>query len=403
MFRKLLLAATLSLSVLAAANEAAPYTEEAVLRIARTQRSLEPPDVSTRDPKKNLANYLAYCKTLYKKAGYDFPKSLARHYQYINEHDSPFDPRPGASLIMALANNIEQVGDGIAPADRFLDKDFEVVRGPYAEFYKQIQTQKDKEVLDAKNREESRSASQANANAMDNRRKKELEEQKQRFEADGRQREERAIKLKEEDDARRAKILADRDRNNAENAARYGVPNTANKGVEAAKSLLRMFGNSGASKTEKTPAVPAVSSAPTMQRQEAETSKISQAPNENRAATKENVAAAPALTPAQDSTEKSGICLGLDLQVSADQMECLGRKYAEADKKLNAVYKEVFAKLDTAQKKSLRESQRTWIKEKEAKCGALAKEEGTMAMVDAESCTVEMTVQRTQFIQSYKP
>jgi uncharacterized protein YecT (DUF1311 family)/TM2 domain-containing membrane protein YozV len=118
---------------------------------------------------------------------------------------------------------------------------------------------------------------------------------------------------------------------------------------------------------------------------------------------KDTVASAPLPSPAKDPTEQTGICKGLNLDVTSDQVECLGRKYAEADKVLNAAYKDQMAKLDANQKTKLRDSQRAWIKEKEAKCNALATQGGTMAAVEAAGCAVEMTEQRTLFVQNFKP
>jgi uncharacterized protein YecT (DUF1311 family) len=117
---------------------------------------------------------------------------------------------------------------------------------------------------------------------------------------------------------------------------------------------------------------------------------------------------APARTKSQDeepSAEKSGICKGLDLAVTAEQSECLDRKFKAADDALNRNYRELLAKLNDAEKSTLRESQRAWVLEKRQKCAKAGEEfqGGTMEAVAVADCNVQMTEQRVAFLADYKP
>lgn len=106
-----------------------------------------------------------------------------------------------------------------------------------------------------------------------------------------------------------------------------------------------------------------------------------------------------------DSTEKTGICKGLDLAITSEQHECLSRKFKVADDALNATWKEVFEKLTVTQKTQLRTLQRTWIQEKNSKClkaGEGAKNASLESILTAD-CEVQMTEQRIAFLKAYRP
>ena len=104
------------------------------------------------------------------------------------------------------------------------------------------------------------------------------------------------------------------------------------------------------------------------------------------------------------AVEQSGICKGLDLSITAEQLECLDRKYSAADKELNILYKQKMAGLDESKKSALKKEQIAWIKEKESKCAQAGKEMegGTLETVMIKDCTVQMTEQRVAFLKSIK-
>lgn len=104
------------------------------------------------------------------------------------------------------------------------------------------------------------------------------------------------------------------------------------------------------------------------------------------------------------TVEQSGICKGLDLVVTAEQLECLNRKFALADKKLNESYKQLMGTLDDSRKYALKKEQVIWIKEKEEKCARAGKEMegGSMEAVLISDCEVQMTEQRLTSLTNYK-
>jgi len=104
------------------------------------------------------------------------------------------------------------------------------------------------------------------------------------------------------------------------------------------------------------------------------------------------------------SVEQSGLCRGLDLSITAEQIECLERKYSVADKELNDIYKQTMSKLDTTRRAALKKEQIAWIKEKETKCAQAGKEMegGTLETVMIKDCFVQMTEQRVTYLRNIK-
>lgn len=104
------------------------------------------------------------------------------------------------------------------------------------------------------------------------------------------------------------------------------------------------------------------------------------------------------------ASEQTALCQELDLSVTPDQIECFDREFADADKQLNATYKQLMPKLDDSRKSLLKKEQIAWIKEKEAKCAQAGKEfeGGQMEVVAIADCTVQMTKQRLIYLNNYK-
>lgn len=102
--------------------------------------------------------------------------------------------------------------------------------------------------------------------------------------------------------------------------------------------------------------------------------------------------------------EQLALCQGLDLSVTPDQIECFDREFADTDKKLNVMYKQLMLKLDDSRKSFLKKEQVAWIKEKEAKCAQAGKEfeGGQMEVVAIADCTVQMTKQRLTYLNNYQ-
>jgi uncharacterized protein YecT (DUF1311 family) len=112
----------------------------------------------------------------------------------------------------------------------------------------------------------------------------------------------------------------------------------------------------------------------------------------------------PTAPPDQSSSiEQSGICKGLDLSITAENIECLNRKYAAADKELNDVYKQTMSRLEQSRKSVLKKEQIAWVKEKELKCPNAGKEVegGTLEAVMIHDCFVRMTEQRVAYLKTF--
>lgn len=105
-----------------------------------------------------------------------------------------------------------------------------------------------------------------------------------------------------------------------------------------------------------------------------------------------------------NTVETEGVCKGLDLAVTVDQSECIGRKFAIADKQLNEDYKRVMASLTPERQAELKASQRAWIQEKDQRCEEAGKEAegGTLQPILIGDCTVRMTEERIAFLARFR-
>lgn len=117
------------------------------------------------------------------------------------------------------------------------------------------------------------------------------------------------------------------------------------------------------------------------------------------------LATAPAAPVQQVRTaEQAGLCNGLDMSVTPDQLECADREFKSVDKQLNGTYKQLMASLDGPQKAALKKEQISWVKEKETKCPQESEEAGggQLGTVVAAHCNVFMTEQRLAYLKKYK-
>jgi uncharacterized protein YecT (DUF1311 family) len=93
------------------------------------------------------------------------------------------------------------------------------------------------------------------------------------------------------------------------------------------------------------------------------------------------------------------------LAENADAFEtydCVETEYQVHDGRLNQSYVMVMKALVSAAKTRLRTSQRTWLKQRDAKCGEVAR----LHPVDMDtwqmSCLLDETIKRTIFLENYK-
>lgn len=74
---------------------------------------------------------------------------------------------------------------------------------------------------------------------------------------------------------------------------------------------------------------------------------------------------------------------------------CIGAETKLQDARLNRVYKQLLAKLETAPQKSLRDVQRQWIAYRDGNCKFHVQASGgTMAQLEGAMCMLDMTRER---------
>lgn len=79
-----------------------------------------------------------------------------------------------------------------------------------------------------------------------------------------------------------------------------------------------------------------------------------------------------------------------------DGLYCLNKVYIEADKELNARYKELMLFLDSSGKIALKRGQLAWIKQRNNEC---SRREGYNFFVNLD-CATRQTIERVQFLQN---
>ena len=88
-------------------------------------------------------------------------------------------------------------------------------------------------------------------------------------------------------------------------------------------------------------------------------------------------------------------CLARAGAVDPAVAECMSAEYALQDRRLNANYKALMAKLSDERKKQLQETQRLWLKYVEANCNFYYDPNGgTAARMMANECSVKARAQR---------
>lgn len=97
-------------------------------------------------------------------------------------------------------------------------------------------------------------------------------------------------------------------------------------------------------------------------------------------------------------------CMDASGGVTADMMDCLGVEIDRQDARLNQAYVMVMGPLPKPRKDKLRGLQRTWIKQRDAKCARASAEAGggTLSTIIYSSCILDETISRTIFLENYK-
>ena len=96
-------------------------------------------------------------------------------------------------------------------------------------------------------------------------------------------------------------------------------------------------------------------------------------------------------------------CMDASGGVTVEIMNCSAAEIDVQDARLNQAYVMVMRPLAKPRKTTLRGLQRTWIKQRDAKCArSIADEGGSMAGLIYSGCILDETIRRTIFLENFK-
>ena len=96
-------------------------------------------------------------------------------------------------------------------------------------------------------------------------------------------------------------------------------------------------------------------------------------------------------------------CMDESGGVTVEMMNCIAAEIDVQDARLNQAYVMVMRLLPKPRKDTLRALQRTWIKQRDAKCKReIADEGGSMVGLIYSGCILDETIKRTIFLENYK-
>lgn len=96
-------------------------------------------------------------------------------------------------------------------------------------------------------------------------------------------------------------------------------------------------------------------------------------------------------------------CMDTSGGVTIEMLNCIAAEIDIQDARLNQAYVMVMRPLAKPRKNTLRGLQRTWIKQRDAKCArSIADEGGSMAGPIYSGCILDETIRRTIFLENYK-
>ena len=96
-------------------------------------------------------------------------------------------------------------------------------------------------------------------------------------------------------------------------------------------------------------------------------------------------------------------CMDKTGGTTAGMIECITAETKRQDLRLNKAYKAVMADLSPERKKQLQESQRAWIKFRDANCGFYDDPDGgSLARVSANDCMVTSTAARARELETFR-
>jgi uncharacterized protein YecT (DUF1311 family) len=107
--------------------------------------------------------------------------------------------------------------------------------------------------------------------------------------------------------------------------------------------------------------------------------------------------ALPALGQGATLTKTFNQCMDQHGNTTVEMQACIRAEYRHQDQRLNTDYRSLMAQLPSADRKQLRQSERTWLKQRQAKCEHAGDAEagGTLQGVERGLCVVNETADRS--------
>jgi uncharacterized protein YecT (DUF1311 family) len=103
----------------------------------------------------------------------------------------------------------------------------------------------------------------------------------------------------------------------------------------------------------------------------------------------------------KDMTTEYLTCVRNSEGVTSKILDCISAEFDRRDSRLNEVYKKLTSKLSKDRKKSLVDSQRAWIKFREANCGFYYDPNGgSAAHMAGNECSLNATVDRAKELEN---
>lgn len=86
-----------------------------------------------------------------------------------------------------------------------------------------------------------------------------------------------------------------------------------------------------------------------------------------------------------------------------DMTACAGAKAADADKQLNAAYKDILRYVQGAERAKLVAAQRAWLKFRDADCAFWGDGGGSIGPMNRAHCLARLSLARTEELKSWPP
>jgi len=87
--------------------------------------------------------------------------------------------------------------------------------------------------------------------------------------------------------------------------------------------------------------------------------------------------------------------------VTVEMQNCISNEYTRQDARLNLAYRKLTAQVSTSRKRELLTAQRLWIQFRDANCKFYADPNGgTIALLNTDSCMLDMTAQRANELEN---